>query len=74
MTRKHYILIANTLGAEMYWERQDKEARDVIYLTAKALASALKTDNPRFDTTRFLEHVLDVAEGRRDLDGKKAAQ
>jgi hypothetical protein len=37
------------------------------------LSHALHADNPRFDRARFLEHVLDVAEGRRDLDGKKVA-
>jgi hypothetical protein len=73
MTRKHYILIANSLGSHMRFERGDSKAQEVIYLTAQELSHALHADNPRFDRARFLEHVLDVAEGRRDLDGKKVA-
>jgi hypothetical protein len=73
MTRKHFEAIAITLGFQMRQHDVDSPARIAVYQTACALAVDFRTINPRFDIDRFLEFVLDVAEGRRDFDGKKVA-
>lgn len=74
MTRKHFETIAISLG----WSMRDRFAPDsigwnAILDAAATIAADLRAINPRFDTDRFLEFVLDVAEYRRGLDGKKAA-
>jgi hypothetical protein len=43
MTRKDYVLIADTL------------ANLTLSLVAEELATALETDNPRFNRARFLD-------------------
>jgi hypothetical protein len=73
MTRKHYILIANSLGAAMRNAETGSERWFGVYLGAKSLAEDLHATNPRFDPERFLLHVREVWAGTRTLDGKKAA-
>jgi hypothetical protein len=73
MTRKHFETIAISLGSSMREYQADTTGWIAILDAARTLAAELRAINPRFDTYRFLEYVLDVAEGRRDLDGKKAA-
>ncbi len=63
MTRKDYVLIAETLLAERMrvidsreyddGEREDYETQ--CERDARALADALANDNPRFDRERFLK-------------------
>jgi hypothetical protein len=71
MTRKHFTAIAITLGQQM--RRYDERPAEcqVIWETAIELARDFRVANPRFDVQRFLEFVRDVAEYRRDLDGKQ---
>ena len=47
MSRKHYQAIANAIRTNV----ESKELREQF---AKALISALKQDNSRFDQTRFI--------------------
>ena len=47
LSRKHYQVIANTIRLNI----ESKEMREQF---ARALISALKQDNSRFDQTRFI--------------------
>lgn len=71
MTRKHFEAIAITLGQQMRRHDDDSAAWSAIWETAIELARDFRVANPRFDVQRFLEFVRDVAEYRRDLDGKR---
>lgn len=73
MTRKHFEAIAITLGFQMRQHDADSPERRAIYQTACALVVDFRTINSNFDTDRFLDFVLDVAEGRRNFFGKKVA-
>lgn len=73
MTRKHFETIAISLGGEMRGAINGSAPWYTILRVARVLASDLRATNPRFDADRFVDFVLDVAEGRRDLDGKKVA-
>jgi hypothetical protein len=48
MTRKDYILIAEVIATS--WHANAEAKRDL----AVSMAEALETDNPRFDSERFL--------------------
>jgi|688.fasta_scaffold1114103_3 hypothetical protein len=54
MTRKDYILIAKTISDLMADFNNCGDDSVSLALVSQELASALKTDNPRFDTARFL--------------------
>jgi hypothetical protein len=51
MSRKHYQAIANAI-------RTNIESREIREQFARALISALKHDNPRFDQTRFISAAV----------------
>lgn len=56
MSRKHYILLADVLRAQVE-EAQTKgeNARvDALYLTAMTLCELMANDNPRFSRSRFI--------------------
>jgi hypothetical protein len=58
MSRKHYVLIAETLKQELeltesVWKTH--EAKQATRSMAISLACALKRDNERFDIDRFEE-------------------
>ncbi len=54
MTRKDYVLIAQTLAGLMSDFNNGGEDSVSLSLVAEELATALETDNPRFDRHRFL--------------------
>ena len=54
MTRKDYVLIADTLANLMSDFNNGGEDSVSLSLVAEELATALETDNPRFDRHRFL--------------------
>ncbi len=59
MTKKDYILIAETINGqrEAYKGEHDNIATNVMYgldRASKALADALGKENPKFDSSRFL--------------------
>lgn len=77
MTRKDYILIAETLRSqwkdahskhfcrsEQYSEGMQNGVRAVTY----QIADALESDNPRFDR----EHFLAVVRGEKELNSRPA--
>lgn len=54
MTRKDYQIIADAIADQL--DRESHEGRRAaIIQTAERLAVDLKSDNPRFDTARFLK-------------------
>ena len=71
MTRKHFETIAISIGWSMRASEPGSIGWNAILDTAATIASDLRTVNPRFDRDRFVEFVLDVAECRRDLEGKR---
>lgn len=54
MTQKHFIAIAETFNAEITSFAGPSEARDVAIRMAKRFAVVAASDNPKFDTQRFL--------------------
>ena len=57
MTRKDYVLIANTIS-ELMMSQRDRGAfahAPSLDEVARELAYALEGDNPRFDRDRFLD-------------------
>ena len=55
MTRKDYVLIAETLANLMNDFNNGGEDSVSLSLVAQELADALQGDNPRFDRARFLD-------------------
>lgn len=53
MTRKDYNLIADAI--ERSARHASRDDRNAIAGTATFIAHALRTDNPRFDTSRFMD-------------------
>jgi hypothetical protein len=57
MTRKDYVLIADTIKGSMNYEQtftNNPTRAEAIKFLAITLASTLEADNPRFDRIRFL--------------------
>lgn len=73
MTRKHFEAVAITIGAQMREHAVGDDAWCAILTTANLLCHDFRRANPSFDSNRFLQFVLDVANGDRDLDGKAVA-
>jgi hypothetical protein len=55
MTRKDYVLIADTLANLMSDFNNGGEDSVSLSLVAQELADALQADNPRFNRARFLD-------------------
>jgi hypothetical protein len=70
MTRKHYETIAISLGSSLRDTFKESAAWYTVLCVVNTLADDLRATNARFDRDRFVE-FLDVAEYRRDLDGKR---
>ena len=57
MTRKDYVLIAETIKGAINYEQtfnNNQEKVEGFKSLSLALASTLESDNPRFDRARFL--------------------
>lgn len=52
MTRKDYVLIANAIATAKL--NADREERPIISRAASHIAYALRRENSRFDTSRFM--------------------
>jgi hypothetical protein len=63
MTRKHYKEVARILKEVNEMKVGDDDSRsinikeDVIFMIAGRLSILFKSDNPRFDRTRFLNAI-----------------
>ncbi len=55
MTKKDYELIAAAIKIESDNFKDDIKSFEVVYFTARGIASALRVDNPRFDSARFMK-------------------
>jgi hypothetical protein len=58
MTRKDYVLIADTIKGAINYEQDfnnNQEKVNGFKHLALALSSTLEADNPRFDRIRFLD-------------------
>ena len=55
MTRKHYILIADTFKKTLKDMPLDETSFKQFYALANNLSSRLKEDNPNFDKNRFIK-------------------
>ena len=53
MTRKDYNLIANAIATAKL--NANREERPIISRAASHIAYALRRDNPRFETARFMD-------------------
>ena len=57
MTRKDYVLIADSIKGAINYEailNDNKEKAEALGFLAIRLSSAFELDNPRFDRDRFL--------------------
>ena len=73
MSRKHFNAIAVTLGYQMRQYTPNSPEYNAIVHAAVALCHDFKVANTNFDRDRFMEFMHEVADGSRDLDGKKVA-
>ena len=73
MTRKHFTAVAITLGYQLRGYQPKSPEWNAVVDTATALCHDFKVANTNFNRDTFLGFMFDVAEGRRDLDGKKVA-
>jgi hypothetical protein len=57
MTRKDYVLIAESIKGAINYEgnfNENKDKAEALNYLALRLSSAFENDNPRFDRDRFL--------------------
>jgi hypothetical protein len=69
MTRKDYVALAISMGLALRW-MQDCESKDGAYAMAREVADSLNASNMNFQRGRFLDFVYEVADGKRDAEGK----
>lgn len=85
MTKKHFISMAIEFG-DLYrdidyrHEQTEQDGTDIVAFVAEdqatrnamySFCAVAREINPRFDQDRFIEFVMDVRSGARDLTGKK---
>lgn len=73
MTRKHFQEIAITIGSQMRKHQKDGAEWAVLLETAALMCADFRAANSAFQPDKFLLFVLDVANYRRDLNGKAVA-
>ncbi len=66
MTRRHYIALADSLGLELRNTDSGSETTG-IWLAIYAICEPLKQENSRFDKTRFIDHIDEIASGDRKV-------
>ena len=57
MTRKDYVMIAETIKGSINYEQsfnKNQDGANALKFLAITLASTLEADNPRFERARFL--------------------
>lgn len=64
MPRKHSVAIADTLGLQLRFA-PDASTRVAILETSNALCRDFKAANNNFKADRFMDHVIDFAEGTK---------
>ena len=72
MNRKDYNIIASTIGWHLRDYAPDSREWKAVIDCAAGIAADLRETNPRFDGDRFLTFVDEVANGERDINGRKA--
>jgi hypothetical protein len=69
MTKKHFEAFANAYGFQLrFLNPNDVEQ---FWLGIRIFEDVCKQFNPNFDVTTFEDWIRDIAEKRRDLNGKK---
>jgi hypothetical protein len=73
LTRKDFIDLANRRGVFLRGHNITDPATVSVFVAdlIHSDISFCKSQNPRFDELRFVDHMWDVAMGRRDVDGRK---
>ncbi len=72
MTKKHFEAFATAFGYQLrFMDTKNDEQIKTFWLVVKTFEDTAKQFNSMFDAETFANWILDVAEKRRDLDGKK---
>jgi hypothetical protein len=69
MTKKHFVAFANAYGFQLRFLNPDHVEQ--FWLGIKIFEDVCKQFNPNFDVETFEDWIRDIAEKRRDLNGKK---
>lgn len=69
MSRKDYVSLAISMGLRLRW-MQEGATRDGAALMAEEIADSLNASNMNFQRGRFLDFMWEVADGKRDAEGK----
>jgi hypothetical protein len=68
MSRKDYVSLAISMGLALrYVEEGEKEG---AYVMVEVVANSLNASNLNFDKGRFLDFMYEVADGKRNAEGK----
>lgn len=72
MTKKHFEAFATAFGHQLrFIDATNLDQIKAFWLAVASFESTAKQLNPNFDANKFGEWVADVAENRRDVNGKK---
>jgi hypothetical protein len=70
MSRKDYVSLAISMGLAIRFMDENVETRLGAYGMLEAVIDSLNASNMNFDKTRFRDFVNEVAEGKRNAEGK----
>jgi hypothetical protein len=68
MSRKDYVSLAISMGLALRYLEEEK--RDGAVWMAVEVADSLNASNLNFDKGRFLDFMYEVADGKRNAEGK----
>ena len=71
MSKKDYIKLATAFGATLRHFDGNESLRGSALMIIEDFTRVAKSDNPAFDSYRFMEWINEVSDGRRDMEGKK---